>query len=170
TYKKSGSDAIYHHIHFWIGKYSTQDEYGTAAYKTVELATYLGGNPIQHREIQEHESKMFRKYFVAITYLKGGADSGFRTVKSEEYTPRLLHFHGDRRGVTVKEIPRDKNKLDSTDVYILDLGLVIYQWNGKGSNKDERFQVGSNKDKWVKVGSKKDELVKVGSNRDERVK
>ncbi|XP_021369924.1 gelsolin-like protein 2 [Mizuhopecten yessoensis] len=61
TYKKSGSDAIYHHIHFWIGKYSTQ-------------------------------------------------------------------------------IPRDKNKLDSTDVYILDLGLVIYQWNGKGSNKDERFQ------------------------------
>ncbi|XP_069101606.1 gelsolin-like protein 2, partial [Argopecten irradians] len=140
TYKKSGSDALYHDIHFWIGKYSTQDEYGTAAYKTVELATYLGGNPIQHREVQEHESKQFLKYFVTITYLQGGAESGFRTVKSEEYTPRLLHFHGDRRGVTVKEIPRDKRKLDSTDVHILDLGYIIYQWNGKTSNKDERVK------------------------------
>ena len=31
------------------GKHSTQDEYGTAAYKTVELDTYLDDKPIQHR-------------------------------------------------------------------------------------------------------------------------
>ena len=39
-------------LHFWIGKYSTQDEYGTAAYKTVELDTLLDDKPVQHREVR----------------------------------------------------------------------------------------------------------------------
>ncbi len=28
-------------VHFWIGAESSQDEYGTAAYKTVELDTLV---------------------------------------------------------------------------------------------------------------------------------
>ncbi|XP_062600966.1 gelsolin-like protein 2, partial [Saccostrea cucullata] len=37
-------------------------------------------------------------------------------------------------------VPRCESRLDSLDVFILDLGLTIYQWNGKGSNKDERMK------------------------------
>lgn len=140
AYKEESSEALLYDVHFWIGKYSTQDEYGTAAYKTVELDTYLDDVPVQHREVQGHESDLFRSYFKEITYLHGGADSGFRAVKPEEYTPRLFHFHGDKFGVTVKEVVRDKSRLDDTDAYILDLGLTIYQWNGQGCNKDERFK------------------------------
>lgn len=73
--------------------------------------------------------------------MKGGADSGFRQVKPEEYTPRLLHFHGDRKGVKVNEIARNRSLLDNTDVYILDLGLKLIQWNGSGANKEEKMKV-----------------------------
>lgn len=140
TYKQDGSEKLLYDVHFWIGKYSTQDEYVTAAYKTVELDTYLDDVPIQHREVQGYESKLFKSYFNTVTYLHGGADSGFRHVKPEEYKPRLFHFHGDKNGVEVKEVTRRMSSLDSTDVFILDMGSKIYLWLGKGCNKDEKIK------------------------------
>lgn len=35
------SQELLYDVHFWIGQHSTQDEYGTAAYKTVELDTLV---------------------------------------------------------------------------------------------------------------------------------
>ena len=140
TYKKPGEDELLYDLHFWIGQYSTQDEYGTAAYKTVELDTLLDDKPVQHREVMSHESALFKSYFSAIKLLDGGAETGFRHVKPEEYTPRLLHFSGTRKTVEVRQVAFSLKSLNSNDVFIVDNGLEIIQWNGKLSSKDEKFK------------------------------
>jgi len=141
TYKPDpSSEKLAHDVHFWIGKYSTQDEYGTAAYKTVELDTLLDDVPVQHREVQSYESDRFMSYFSRFEILKGGAASGFRHVTPEEYKPRLLHFHGTSKAIKVNEIQLDRNKLCPEDTFLLDKGLSIFVWNGPEANKDERFK------------------------------
>jgi len=52
-------EKISHDIHIWIGDESSQDEYGTAAYKMTELDDKLGGIAYQHRETQGNESVLF---------------------------------------------------------------------------------------------------------------
>jgi len=140
TYKPdpAGEDLDYD-LHFWIGSNSSQDEYGTAAYKTVELDTYLNDDPVQHREVEGYESKLFRSYFPkGIQLLEGGAESGFRHVTPETYKARLFHFKGTGKNVVVNQVPAARSRLNSSDVFILDLGLKIYQWNGSGCSPFEK--------------------------------
>lgn len=139
-YKNPDSQELLYDVHFWIGKESTQDEYGTAAYKTVEVDNLLDDKPVQHREVQGHESELFKSYFSSLLYMKGGCDTGFRHVETREYQPRLLHIRSDTKRVVVQEVKKSKKCLDSGDVFILDLGTKVIQWNGVTSNKNERFK------------------------------
>jgi len=140
TYKKPDTNALLWDVHFWLGEHTTQDEAGTAAYKTVELDDKLGGAPIQHREVQGHESAMFLSYFNnQIRLLEGGVDSGFNHVKPEEYKPRLLHLKGKKR-VRVTQVELSGNSLNSGDVFILDNGMNIYQWNGGKAGPQEKMK------------------------------
>ena len=70
TYLKGNK--LSHDLHFWLGEEASQDEYGTAAFKAVELDDQLGGGPVQHREVQDHESSLFGSYFKSgVKYLPG---------------------------------------------------------------------------------------------------
>jgi len=138
TYKKEGKEAFSWDVHFWLGTHTTQDEAGTAAYKTVELDDLLGGAPIQHREVQGHESDMFLGYFKnEIKILSGGMETGFKHVKPEEYKPRLLHLKGKKK-VRVTQVDLSRDSLNSGDCFVLDAGLKIFQWNGKKSGPSEK--------------------------------
>lgn len=140
TYKEKDSDELLYDVHFWIGKYSTQDEYATAAYKTVELDTFLDDKPVQHRECQGRESPRFKSYFEFFTIMKGGCESGFRRVLPSQYKKRLFHIVGERKQISVTEIPCKRGNLNSEDVFVIDCGLRIYQFNGETANKDEKFR------------------------------
>jgi len=139
TYKDEETEALYHDVHFWIGKNSSQDEYGTAAYKTVELDTFLDDVPVQHREVMGHESKLFKSYFETYSIIEGGAASGFRHVTPEEYIPRLFRFKKDKNGkMTSTEIPRCRSLVTEDDVFILDMGVKLYQYNGANCSPFEK--------------------------------
>ncbi|XP_075256524.1 gelsolin-like protein 2 isoform X2 [Convolutriloba macropyga] len=148
TYKNEGEEDFEYDIHFWIGNESTQDEYGTAAYKTVELDTLLEDKPVQHREVMENESEQFKGYFSSLTYLKGGVASGFKHVEKKEIAPRLFHFKSNKKQgsrkkeIKMRQIGLNWKNLDSGDVYILETQDVIYQWNGIGSDQTERYSAG----------------------------
>jgi len=138
TYEVEGKRL--YNVHFWIGLSSTQDEYGTAAYKTVELDTLLGDLPVQYREVQDDESSMFRSYFSKLVVMEGGFDSGFNQVKPEEYKPRLLHIKGTMKTVSMREVPCSADSLNSGDCFIYDKGMDLYQFNGKGASGFEKVK------------------------------
>ncbi|KAM4687933.1 villin-1-like [Discoglossus pictus] len=140
-YNKQSASGLNSDIHYWIGKDSSQDEQGAAAVYTSQLDETLGGSPIQHREVQGHESAMFKSYFKSgVIYKKGGVGSGFKHVETNMYNiRRLLHVKG-RKHVTATEVDLSWNSFNSGDVFILDLGKVLIQWNGPESNRTERIR------------------------------
>jgi len=140
TYKKPNTQALAWDVHFWLGKFTSQDEAGTAAYKTVELDDLLNGAPVQHREVQGHESHLFMSYFKdQIRILDGGVDSGFKHVEPEKYQSRLLQLKGKKK-VRVTQVESSHNSLNAGDVFLLDAGLAIYQWNGSKAGPQEKMK------------------------------
>jgi gelsolin len=144
TYQLPGKPALLWNVHFWLGAHTTQDEAGTAAYKTVELDDKLGGAPVQYREVQGHESGAFLALFAnGITLLEGGVDSGFKAVKAEEYKPRLLHIKGTKKSVTAVQVPLAGDSFNSGDCFLLDLGMDLWVWQGASAGIFEKNKAAS---------------------------
>ncbi|XP_067443753.1 advillin [Thunnus thynnus] len=135
------SSSLCYDIHYWIGSKSSQDEQGAAAVYTIQLDEFLGSTPVQHREVQNHESDTFRGYFKqGVIYKKGGVASGMKHVETNTYdVKRLLHVKGKKR-VVAKEVEMSWKSFNLGDVFLLDIGKTIIQWNGPKSNRQERLK------------------------------
>jgi len=109
----------------------------------VELDDLLDDGPVQHRETQGNESPLFQSYFSGIQYLQGGIASGFRTVKPEEYKPRLFQVRRTKKSVRAFEVPVKASSLNKGDTFVLDAGLKIYTFIGEESNAFEKMKGGA---------------------------
>jgi gelsolin len=123
---KDGNEKLIHDIFFWLGSKTSQDEAGTAAYKTVELDEFLHGAAIQHRELQAQISDEFVSLFPRISILKGGMRSGFTHVEQEpelkDVTTLLRIFkHPSAKrsdSIMVVEVDPTWQSLDEEDVFV----------------------------------------------------
>ncbi|KAM9814016.1 advillin [Neosynchiropus ocellatus] len=133
--------SLRYEIHYWIGSQSSQDEQGAAAVYTIQLDEFLGSTPVQHREVQGHESDVFKGYFKhGIIYKTGGVASGMRHVETNTCdVKRLLHVKGRKR-VIAREVELSWESFNLGDVFLCDIGATIVQWNGPRSNNRERLK------------------------------
>lgn len=143
TYK--AGDKLGHDIFFWLGSKTTQDEAGTAAYKTVELDEFLHGAATQHREVQQHPSDEFLALFRHYSVRSGGVRSGFTHVEPEAREEvltllRVFKYPGIARAdsLIVYEVEPTWQSLDEGDVFILDKGDKIWVWQGKKCSPMEK--------------------------------
>jgi gelsolin len=131
-----GSDttaALKHDVHIWIGSESTQDEYGTAAYKMVELDEYLGGTPVQHRQVEGRETVEFSQYFPTLKYLDGGVASGFKKIEPTVEKPLFFCVKGtNAKTVKLMQVPLSIKSMNEGDSFILYQSQAkVWCWHGK---------------------------------------
>lgn len=144
--KDGDEQKLGHEIFFWLGGKTSQDEAGTAAYKTVELDEFLHGVAVQHREVQAEMSDQFISLFKRIEIRKGGVQSGFTHVEQAPEKPdvttllRVFKHPAAAKAdsVMVHEVEPTWESLDEDDVFILDKGDKIWVWQGKNCSPMEK--------------------------------
>lgn len=129
-----------HIIYFYLGTDTTQDEQGTAAYKTVELDDFFGGEPIQVRVVMGEEPEEFTSLFESMEFLDGGVDSGFKHVVPEGYDTKLFQVRKVHGKLTVLQVPLRKKMIDEFDCFVLDAPEKIYVYDGEKANPFERHK------------------------------
>lgn len=119
---------------------SSKDESGAAAILAVALDDQLGGDPVQYREVQDHESELFLSYFKnGVRYLPGGVSSGFTHVDRDAFEKRLFHIKG-KRNIRVKQVDLTVASMNKGDCFILDTGREIFVYVGTKSKNVERLK------------------------------
>ncbi|XP_070852368.1 gelsolin isoform X2 [Drosophila suzukii] len=128
-------------VHFWLGSETSTDEAGAAAILTVQLDDLLNGGPVQHREVQDHESQLFLGYFKnGIRYEQGGVGTGFKHVQTNSQGEKRLFQVKGKRNVRVRQVNLSVSSMNKGDCFILDAGSDIYVYVGSLAKRVEKLK------------------------------
>ncbi|KRT80377.1 hypothetical protein AMK59_7406, partial [Oryctes borbonicus] len=122
-------------IYFWIGEKASLDKRACSAIHAVNLRNYLGAQCRTIREEQRDESEEFLALFeTPIAYIEGGRTcSGFYTVEDMTFDTRFYRVHAAGATIHLEPVAVSIESLDPGYVFVLDVGLKIFIWNGKKS-------------------------------------
>ncbi|XP_046804094.1 gelsolin isoform X1 [Lucilia cuprina] len=128
-------------VHFWLGSETSVDEAGAAAILTVQLDDLLNGGPVQHREVQDHESQLFLSYFKnGVRYEQGGVGTGFKHVETNAQGEKRLFQVKGKRNVRVRQVNLSVSSMNKGDCFILDAGNEIYVYVGAQAKRVEKLK------------------------------
>ncbi|KAM8706914.1 hypothetical protein ACLKA7_011075 [Drosophila subpalustris] len=131
-------------VHFWLGSETSTDEAGAAAILTVQLDDILNGGPVQHREVQDHESQLFLGYFKnGVRYEQGGVGTGFKHVETNAQGEKRLFQVKGKRNVRVRQVNLSVSSMNKGDCFILDAGSDIYVYVGAQAKRVEKLKATS---------------------------
>ncbi|KTF74003.1 hypothetical protein cypCar_00035988, partial [Cyprinus carpio] len=141
-------DSCFYDLHYWLGKECTQDESAAAAIFTIQMDDYLGGKPVQYRELQGFESTNFTSYFKGgITYkvlgkkpeIPEGDDNEDVVADMSNRKMAKLYMVSDATGKMQVSLVSDENPFNQSDLlseecFILDHGKskMIFVWKEGG--------------------------------------
>jgi gelsolin len=103
----------------------------------------LHGIPVQYRETQGFESARFLSYFPHLICLHGGVASGFHHVPADPSSYPLKLFKIVLRGsskLTIMQVKAEPSSLAEGNVFVLDKGTDVWQFDRKSSVGKERFK------------------------------
>lgn len=124
-----------------MGAQTSQDEAGAAAILTIQLDDLLNGGPVQHREVQDHESQLFLNYFKpGIRYLPGGVASGFKQVQTNAAGEKRLFQVKGKKNIRVRQVNLSVSSMNNGDCFILDAGREIYVYVGLKAKRIEKIK------------------------------
>ena len=129
------------YAHIWTGRKSSKEEISFTSFKALQLDSKLENNCVVLYESEGNESELFKSYFKFFTILKGGIEEAQQSIDDQQYKARLFHVHSSGANIQSKQISINKKNLDSGDVYMLDTGLKVFIYIGKGSNSFEKFHL-----------------------------
>lgn len=128
-------------VHFWLGLETTQDEAGAAAIYTVQLDDQLNGAPVQHREVENHESQLFLNYFKSgIRYMPGGVASGFKKTEINAAGEKRMFQVKGKKNIRVRQVDLSIGSMNKGDCFILDAGNKIYVYVGQKAKRVEKMK------------------------------